>query len=178
MANILTRIFITAVLMQCASECLAQSVKDFYKYCSAPQIGEPVILHNARLKVDLDDIDTYQTSYAYLCDGLLTIYNRPIEKILIKVDTLNRLETIDIHLPFDSILHKEMESDLGKPEMGWMAKSEDDDASSPVINTRFWTLPKYRVGFRCTRYSYMFKINQRDYIVISLIANLPRKPHT
>jgi hypothetical protein len=148
-----------------------QTVADIYKYCKLPIIGQIIRTPSTQFESDVDIRDVNEISYKIRCDHFDSIYGRRIEKIQVKLDKSRRVVQMGIYVPFDTLLHREMETDLGQPEFGWIAMRNDLNIEE-VISPRFWSLQDFRVGFSCTRYSFMYATDKKDFIIISILPKL------
>lgn len=149
----------------------SQSVKDYYRLCNTIPLNSKFDLTKFPLPYERDKY-SYGKTYRLECEDLKTLYSLPIIKILIHVVENDTVNAIQIYLPFDSILHKRMEADLGPSKDAWMAFEPGQVATSGIIWDRRWFLDEYMIWFRCTRYISLRGETKDDFIILNL---MPRR---
>lgn len=158
----------SALAFLCVHILCAQSIKTFDPLLDKYPLGSKPDLSSLRKIADPPSL-VYDAMYSVRYDGSKTLYGRPIQNIAIGISD-DTIASIALYVPFDTTLHKEIERDLGTPELGWMGFARGTDTSG-IIWTRYWDLPKYSVGFKCTRYQYQMGERKEDWIAISLICS-------
>lgn len=144
----------------------AQSIKTFEPLFREYPLGSK--LHTERLQRIADPPSLlYDAMYSVNYDRGKTLYGRPVQDIALGIRD-DTIAAIIIYVSFDSTLHKDLERELGPPELGWMGFAPGTDTVG-VIWTRYWDFQNYSVGFNCTRYQYQIGEVKRDLIAISLM---------
>lgn len=128
----------------------AQGIKEVLQSFTWIQLDVPFKKDTTHLRQDPDKYSLQSGSYL-LPYTIKTIYGRPIEKVLL-VAYEDTARAICIFLPFDSLLHKRMEEELGPYEAGWMAFEPGETDTTGMILNRRWILTDHIVSFACTRY--------------------------
>jgi hypothetical protein len=163
------KIGVLALSMLCVHILSGQNIRTFESLLKTYPIGSRPDTSKLSTIEDPPSL-LFDAMYLIKYDGSNTLYGRSIYSIALGVRA-DTIISINIYVPFDTTLHKEMERDLGKPELGWMGFAPGSDTTG-VIWTRYWDLPTYSVGFKCTRYQYQIGDVKDDLLAISL---LPRR---
>ncbi|HEY0679372.1 MAG TPA: hypothetical protein VGD17_13880, partial [Chitinophagaceae bacterium] len=117
---------------------------------------------------------SYGNTYRLHCEKVKTLYNLPIEKVLIHVIENDTVNAIRIYLPFDSTLHKRIEAELGPSETAWMSFQPGDTDTAGIIWDRRWLIDDYIIWFRCTRYIPLLGESSDDRIILVLMPRIKR----
>lgn len=152
-------------------EMRGQSVKEFYRLCNTVPLMSRFDEKTSSLQFEYSKY-SYGKTYRLKCESIKTLYNLPIEKILIHVIETDTVNSIQIYLPFDSTLHKRIEADLGPSEGAWMAFEPGKLDTAGIIWDRRWFMDDYIVWFRCTRYISLLGESREDKILIVLMPRL------
>jgi len=162
----------------CAIAVRSQSIKEFYRLCNTVPLNSKFNSKMSTLPYEYDKY-SYGKTYRLQCEKVKTLYNVPIEKVLIHVIENDTVNAIQIYLPFDSTLHKRIEAELGPSETAWMVFSPGQLDTAGIIWDRRWFIDDYILWFRCTRYIPLVGDLLDDKI---LLIRMPRfnpahKPH-
>jgi len=152
-----------------------QSIKEFYRLCNTIPLNSKFNSKTTPLPYEYDKY-SYGKTYRLNCEKVKTLYNVPIEKVLIHVVENDTVNAIRIYLPFDSTLHKRIEAELGRSETAWMAFPLGKLDTAGIIWDRRWFIDDYIVWFRCTRYINLLGEPGDDKILIVLMPHY-RKEH-
>lgn len=149
-----------------------QSIKNFYNHCNTFFPKDKISVNPPN--VTFSSEETFHRKFYHLnCKEYNNLYNRPVNKIIIVTNASDTVEQIDIYLPFDTTLHKEMEKDLGASTLGWMAfNREEIKDTAHIIGNRFWFLEKVKIGFKCLRFNSWSGEKQEDFIIISILPKI------
>lgn len=160
----------TLVLTFSCMAMYGQSIKEFHQLCNTVPLNSRFDAKTSSLQFEYDKYG-YARSYRLPCDRLKTLYDLPIQKVLIHVDT-DTVNAIKIFLPFDSTLPKRIEADLGPSETAWMAFEPGQLDTAGIIWDRRWFLDDYVVWFHCTRYIPLRGVARDDFMILALIPRI------
>jgi hypothetical protein len=145
----------------------AQSVREYIGQCNIGLLNSKFDSSNYE-SIYVNDKYSYGKTFIFHCTKFKTLYDLPIVKTLFQVTESDTIDAIQIFLPFDSTLVRQLESDLGPPEPTWMAFQPGVIGTSKIIWDRHWFMDKYVISFRCTRYMPLLGETLDDYMIISV----------
>ena len=152
----------------------SQSVREFFRLCNTVPLNSKFDSKLSTFQYEYDKY-SYGKTYRLRCEKVKSLYNLPIEKVLIHVVENDTVNAIKIYFPFDSTMHKRIEAELGPSETAWMMFSSGVVDTAGIIWDRRWFVDDYIVWFRCTRYIPILGESKEDKILLVLMARARRE---
>ena len=146
----------------------SQTIREFHRLCNSVALNSKFDAAHSTLQYEYDKY-SYGKTYRLNCPNIKSLYNLPIEKVLIHVIETDTVNAIKIYLPFDSTFHKRLEADLGPSEVAWMLFDPGQVDTAGIIWDRRWFVDDYIVWFRCTRYIPLLGEERDDAIIVALM---------